>query len=83
MRYMGRIAIVVVTMNTPTYLGVSASEVVDVEARLGQGLGGAAFGIRGHVSEDLGRDDGVTSHEVGVGYFVGQTQHTNTNTCKL
>ena len=82
MRYMGRIAIVVVTMNTPTkfYLGVSASEVVDVEARLGQGLGGAAFGIRGHVSEDLGRDDGVTSHEVGVGHLVRQTQHANTNT---
>ena len=65
------------------YLGYSGSECVWVHASFDEGLLGALFGVACQVGEDLGGDDGVTSHEVGVWYFVGQTQHTDTNTCKL
>merc|ERR1719295_423511 len=60
-------------------LGGAATEFVGVESDLDESLGGAALGIAGHVGEDLGRDDGVTGHEVGVGDLVGQTQHANTD----
>merc|ERR1712002_669543 len=61
-------------------LGVSGSEVIGVHANGGQSLVGAAFGVSGHLGEDFGRDDGITSHEIGVWHLVGQTQHANTDT---
>merc|ERR1719334_458370 len=61
-------------------LGVSGSEVIGVHADGGQGLVGAALGVSRHLGEDLGGDDGITSHEIGVGHLVGQTQHANTDT---
>ena len=64
------------------YLGVSGSEVIGVHADGGESLVGAALGVAGHVRENLGRDDGITGHEVSVGHLVGQTQHANTDTCE-
>merc|ERR1712168_766295 len=61
-------------------LGVSGSEVIGVHADGGQSLVSAALGVSRHLGEDLGGDDGITSHEIGVGHLVGQTQHTNTDT---
>lgn len=37
----------------------------------------ALLGVTGHFGEDLGGDDRVTRHEVGVGHLVGQTQHAD------
>merc|ERR1719295_2143716 len=61
-------------------LGLAATEGVGVHAGSDEGLGGALSGIVGQIGEDLGRDDRVTGHEVGVGDLVGQTQHTDADT---
>merc|ERR1719347_1089834 len=60
-------------------LGGTATEGVGVHAGGDESLLGALSGVSGQVGEDLGSDDGVTRHEVGVGDLVGQTQHTNTD----
>jgi len=61
-------------------LGPAATEGVRVHAGVDEGLLGALLGVTGHVGEDLGGDNGVTGHEVGVGHLVGQTQHTDADT---
>merc|ERR1719347_356532 len=60
-------------------LGGTATEGVGVHAGGDESLLGAVSGVSGQIGEDLGSDDGVTRHEVGVGDLVGQTQHTNTD----
>merc|ERR1719428_1289820 len=60
-------------------LGGTATERVGVHAGGDESLLGALSGVSGQVGEDLGSDDGVTRHEVGVGDLVGQTQHANTD----
>ena len=64
-----------------SHLGVAGSKVIGVETSVRQSLVGTALGIALHIGEDLGRDDGITGHEVGVGHLVGQTQHANTDSC--
>ena len=61
------------------YLGATATESVGVHAGHDESLLGALLGVSGQVGEDLGSDDGITRHEVGVGNLVGQTQHANTD----
>merc|ERR1719462_241857 len=61
-------------------LGLAATEGVGVHTGVDEGLLGALTRVTGQVGEDLGGDDGVTGHEVGVGHLVRQTQHTNTDT---
>merc|ERR1712198_757420 len=61
-------------------LGPAATEGVRVHAGVDEGLLGALLRIPGQIGEDLGGDDGVAGHEVGVGDLVGQAQHANTNT---
>merc|ERR1719193_200291 len=63
-------------------LGPATTEGVGVHACVDQGLLGALLSISGQVGEDLGGDDGVTSHEVSVGNLVRQAQHTDTDTLK-
>merc|ERR1712198_186041 len=61
-------------------LGPAATEGVRVHAGVDEGLLGALLRIPGQIGEDLGGDDGVAGHEVGVGHLVGQTQHTDADT---
>merc|ERR1712198_86365 len=61
-------------------LGPAATEGVRVHAGVDEGLLGALLRIPGQIGEDLGGDDGVAGHEVGVGDLVGQTQHADADT---
>merc|ERR1712198_815582 len=61
-------------------LGPAATEGVRVHAGVDEGLLGALLRIPGQIGEDLGGDDGVAGHKVGVGDLVGQTQHTDADT---